>query len=338
MDSQSRPKVFMALYHLGERVNPYIARLEREGFEVVRNLVGRCLTEDELVGILPGVFATVAGIEPYTERVFRAAPDLRIVARYGVGYDKVDVAAATRHGVAVAMAFGTNHEAVADSTLTLMAAVVGNVVRHHVRVSRGDWRMDIHPGLWRATVGIVGLGRIGKAVARRCRGFAMRILAYDVVPDVAFARENEIAFVPLETLLREADVVTLHAPHTPETEDLMNRERLALMKATAYLVNTARGGLVDEAALFEALASGRLAGAGLDVFKNEPPTTSPLLGLDNVVLSPHCAGSNTTSEAAVANRCIDSILACARGTGPEPTHLLNPEVLSVAGVRPPSER
>ncbi len=338
MNSQSRPKVLMALYQLGERVNPYIARLEREGFEVVRNLVGRCLTEEEMVGILPGVFATVAGIEPYTERVFQAGRELRIVARYGVGYDKVDVAAATRHGVAVAMAFGTNHEAVADSTLTLMAAVVGNVVRHHLLVSRGGWGMDLRPGLWRATVGIVGLGRIGKAVARRCRGFEMRILAYDVVPDVAFAQENGIHLVPLDALLREADIVTLHAPHTPETENLINRDRLALMKPGAYLVNTARGGLVDEGALYEALVSGRLAGAGLDVFKREPPAGSPLLGLDNVLLSPHCAGSNKTSEAAVVNRCIDSIVERARGVGPGPEYLLNPEVFrSERGGVPPSK-
>jgi D-3-phosphoglycerate dehydrogenase / 2-oxoglutarate reductase len=327
MNAQSRPKVFMALYHLGERVNPYIARLEREGFEVVRNLVGRCLTEDELVGVLPGVFASVAGIEPYTERVFQAGRELQIVARYGVGYDKVDVAAATRHGVAVAMAFGTNHEAVADSTLTLMAAVVGNVVRHHERVRRGGWGMNMHPGLWRATVGIVGLGRVGKAVARRCRGFEMRILAYDVVPDVAFAREYGLNLVALDTLLQEADIVTLHAPHTPETENLINRDRLARMKRGAYLVNTARGGLVDETALYEALTSGQLAGAALDVFRNEPPTGSPLLDLDSVVLSPHCAGTNATSEAAVLNRCIDSILAWARGEGPEAEYLLNPEVL-----------
>jgi D-3-phosphoglycerate dehydrogenase len=160
----------------------------------------------------------------------------------------------------------------------------------------------------------VGIGqRIGKAVARRCRGFEMRVLAYDAAPDIAFAREHGIRFVPLDTLLSEADIVTLHAPHTPETENLINHERLALMKPTAYLVNTARGGLVDEVALCEALASGRLAGAGLDVFRKEPPTASPLLDLANVVLSSHSAGSNATSEAAGANRCIDSILAMARG-------------------------
>lgn len=327
MQAASRPRVLMALFHLGERSAPYVQRLEREGFEVVPNPTGRWLTEDELIHILPGVFATIAGAEPYTDRVFDTARDLKIVARYGVGYDKVDVAAATRHGVAIALAVGTNHEAVADSTFALMAAVMGNVVRHHLRVSRGEWSMDLHPGLWRATVGIVGLGRIGMAVARRCRGFEMRILANDVAPDAAFAQANGIQLVPLDTLLREADIVTLHVPHTPGTENLMNCERLALMKPSAYLVNTARGGLLDEAALYESLISGRLAGAGLDVFRHEPPTGSPLLRLDNVVFSPHSAGTNVTSEAAVANRCIDSILALARGDGPEPQYLLNPEVL-----------
>ena len=330
MQAASRPRVLMALYHLGERSAPYVQRLEREGFEVVPNTAGRWLTEDELIHILPGVFATIAGAEPYTDRVFDSARDLKIVARYGVGYDKVDVAAATRHGVAIALAVGTNHEAVADSTFTLMAAVMGNVVRHHLRVSRGEWSMDLHPGLWRATVGIVGLGRIGKAVARRCRGFEMRILAWDVAPDTAFAQANGIQLVPLETLLRQADIVTLHVPHTLETGHLMSRERLALMKPSAYLVNTARGGLVDEAALYESLTTGRLAGAGLDVFRHEPPTGSPLLGLDKVVLSPHSAGTNVTSEAAVANRCIDSILALARGEGPERLYLLNPEALRVS--------
>ena len=323
----AKRKVLLALFHLDERAVPYVRRLEGAGFEVHCNPHKRWYTEDELIAALPGVFATIAGAEPYTERVLREATDLRIVARYGVGYEKVDVAAATRHGVLIAMAFGTNHEAVADSAFTLMAASVGNVVGHHLLVRGGGWRIDLHPGLWRATVGIVGLGRIGKAVARRCRGFEMRILAYETQPDAAFVRDNGISLVPLPTLFREADIVTLHAPHTAETENLINRERLALMKPTAVLVNTARGGLVDEEALYEALTAGRIAGAALDVFKQEPPTGSPLLRLPNVLLSPHAAGTNVTSEAAVANRCIESILAVARGESPGAEYLLNPEVL-----------
>ncbi len=327
MSTRPNRKVLMGSYHLGDRAVPFIRRMEEAGLEVIRNPFGRIYTEDEVIAALPGVFATFASVEPYTDRVFREATDLQIVARYGVGYDQIDVAAATRHGVMVAMAFGTNHEAVADSAFTLMAASVQRTVTHHLRVRGGGWGMDIHPGLWRLTVGIVGLGRIGKAMARRCRGFEMRVLAYDIRPDVAFARENNVELVSLETLLRESDVVTLHIPHTPETDNFMNRERFGLMKPTAHLINTSRGGVVDEGALHEALAAGRISGAGLDVFKQEPPKGSPLLALDTVVFSPHSAGSNLTSEAAVGNRCVDSILAVARGESPGTEYLLNSEVL-----------
>lgn len=320
-------KVLFTVYYLGERAAPYITRLEQAGFEVICNPFGRMYTEAELMDALPGVFATIASSEPYTERVFRRAADLRIVARYGVGYDRVDVAAASRHGVVIAMAFGANHEAVADWTLGLMGALVQKVIPHHQRVKGGGWGVETHPGLWRSTVGIVGLGRIGKAVARRCRGFEMRVLACEPQPDDTFVRSQGVTLVSLETLLSEADIVTLHAPHTPETENMMNRERLAAMKPTAFLINTARGALVDEEALLEALTTGRIAGAALDVFKKEPPTGSPLLHLDNVVLSPHAAGTNQTSEAAMATRCIDSILAVARGENPGSEYLLNPEAL-----------
>jgi D-3-phosphoglycerate dehydrogenase len=177
-------------------------------------------------------------------------------------------------------------------------------------------------------VGIVGLGRIGRAVARRCQGFGMRILAHDIQPDAAYAREKGIELAPLDTLLRESDFVTLHAPHMKDTENLIGRRQLAQMKPTAYLVNTARGALVDEEALYEALAAGRIAGAGLDVFKREPPKGSPLLTLDNVLLAPHAAGMNVTAEAAMANRCIDSILALARGEHPGEAYVLNPDALT----------
>jgi D-3-phosphoglycerate dehydrogenase len=191
----------------------------------------------------------------------------------------------------------------------------------------GGWRAAMSPGLWRSTVGIIGLGRIGKAVARRCRGFDMEILAYDPVQDSEFARQHGVSYVPLEQLLRRSDIVSVHAPHTPQTDNMINRDTLALMKPGAFLINTARGGLVEEGALYEALTTGRLAGAGLDVFKVEPPVGSPLLKLDNVILSPHIAGSDLPTEVRVADRCIDSIAALARGENPGSEYLLNPEVL-----------
>jgi len=286
------------------------------------------LTEDELIEALPGVFATLAASEPYTARVFERAPDLRVIARWGVGYDAIDLDAATRRGVAVCIAAGGNHEAVADYAFALLCALQRGLRGNHRLVTQGVWRTEFRPGIWRATVGIVGLGRIGKGVARRCRGFDMRLLATEPAPDAAFVREHGIELVPLEALLGEAQIVTLHCPLSPATHHLINRERLALMKPGAYLINTARGPLVDETALYEALTSGRLAGAGLDVFEHEPLTASPLFSLDNVLLSPHVAGVDLTSEVAMADRAIDAILAVQQGRRPAAECLLNPGALA----------
>ncbi len=327
-------RVLVTVTHIYEREAAYLRRLEAAGLDVVRRVgkSGGKLTEDELIEALPGVFGTLAGSEPYTERVFQRAPDLRIIARWGVGFDAVDLASATRHGVAVCTAVGANHEAVADYAVALMCALQRGLVRNHRLITSGQWRTEFRPGLWRATVGIVGLGRIGQAVAHRCRGFEMRILAHETAPDLAFVRAHGVELVSLEDLLRQADLVTLHAPANPETRHLINRERLALMKPTAHLVNTARGALVDEAALYEALKSGRLAGAGLDVFEREPCTSSPLFELDNVILSPHLAGVDLGSEAAMANRAIDAILAVRRHETPAGDCLLNPEALAPRGA------
>ncbi len=321
-------RVLVTVSHIHDREAPYLRRLEAEGLEVVRRRGkdGK-LTEAELIEALPGVVATLASGEPYTARVFASAPELRIVSRWGVGFDLIDVEAATRHGVVVCTAVGANHEAVADYAVGLMCALQRGLLQNHRLVTQGVWRTEFRPGLWRATLGIVGLGRIGRAVARRCRGFEMRILAVEPAPDLAFVREHGIELVPLPELLRRADLVTLHCPASPETRHLIDGERLALMKPTAYLVNTARGALVDEAALYDALTTGRLAGAGLDVFEREPATTSPLFELENVIVSPHVAGVDLTSEAAMANRAIDAILAVRRGQPPAAECVVNPGVL-----------
>jgi D-3-phosphoglycerate dehydrogenase len=324
-----RKKVLVAWYHPQMQAPGAFARLEAAGFEVVLNRTGKIYDEAKMLEVLPGCFATLAGSEPYNARVLAAAPGLKAIARMGVGYDQVDVAAATRHGVAVAMAFGTNHEAVADHALALIGALGCQLMTCHQRVLGGGWGGNLAGSLWQSTVGILGLGRIGQALARRCRGFEMRILACDPYADAAWATANGVELVPIERLFAEADFVSVHAPHTPETDRIVNRERLVLMKPTAFLINTARGGLVDEAALIEALQAGRIAGAGLDVFAVEPlPADSPLRRLDNVLLTPHCAGANMRSMADMLNRCVDSILAFGEGRSPGAPYVLNPEVFA----------
>jgi len=317
-------KVLVLVHQLGERPAPYLDRLRDAGFEIVHPGIGRRPSEQELIGLLPGVYATIAGSEPYTERVFASTQALRIIARFGVGYDQIDLDAATRHGVTVAMAFGTNHESVADGAFTLLCACACNLPAKHALVAGGGWGTSFHTGIWRKTVGVIGLGRIGKALARRCRGFDMRVLAYDPLPDQAYAVANGIALVSLETLLETADFVSLHIPHSAQTDGFIDAAKLRLMRPGAFLINTARGPLVDEAALYDALRDRRIAGAGLDVFRHEPPTGSPLLGLPNVVLTPHSTGMDDTGEVAMANRCVDSILAVARGESPGAEYVLNP--------------
>ncbi len=331
-------KVLVLVHQMASRPAPYFQPLRDAGFEIVHSGLDRLATEDELISRLPGVYATIAGGEPYTERVFAAAPELRMVARFGVGWDQVDVAAATRHGVTVAMAFGGNHESVADGAFALLAGVAIDLPRKHQLVVSGGWGCGFHTGLWRKTVGIVGLGRIGRALARRCRnGFEMRVLGYDPVPDRAYATAHGIELVDLETLLRSADFVSLHVPHNAETEGFLNAARLALMRPTAFLINSARGALVDEEALLDALRQRRIAGAALDVFRREPPTGSPLLELDNVVCLPHATGMDDNGEVGMASRCVASILALARGEHPGEGFVLNPETLP-PGLIAPSRR
>lgn len=325
-------KILVNAYYLADRPAPYLNRLRDADFELVFNRSGRHQTEDELIAAMHGAFGSIAGGEPYTERVFKSAGarDFKIVARFGVGYDCVDVDAATRSNVVVAMAFGANHEAVADGAFALMAAVAGRIVTRDRQVRSGGWGDAFHQGMWGATVGVVGTGRIGRAFIRRCRGFEMRIIAHDPMGDEAWANANGVTLLPLEHLLREADFVSLHAPWTKGTENLIDASSLALMKPTAFLINTARGQLIDEEALADALEAKRIGGAAIDCFRREPPTGSRLLTLDNVILTPHSTGLDVTAEHAMANRCIDSILALWRGENPGDEFVLNPDAVHAA--------
>jgi D-3-phosphoglycerate dehydrogenase / 2-oxoglutarate reductase len=323
-----KKKVLCNIQQMYGRPTPSLQPLRDHGFEIVMNEKGRLLTEGELIERLPGVYATVAGGEPYTARVFKSSPDLKVVARFGVGWDKVDVDAATRHGVAVAMAFGTNHESVADGAMALALALSVDLFRLHRRVAQGGWGAAVHTGLWGRTMGIVGLGRIGRATARRAQGFAMRVLAYDSAPDLNYARDNNIELVSLDGLLAEADIVSLHTPILPQTRNIIGPRELGLMKPTAFIINTARGGLIEETALYEVLAERRIAGAGLDVFAKEPPEGSPLLKLDNVILSPHAIGMDEAAERLMAERCVSNILAIHSGRDPGSDFILNPQVLA----------
>ncbi len=284
-------------------------------------------TEEELIGLLQGIDGAIVSTDPFTAKVIQAADRLKVISRTGVGYDAVDVPAATARGVIVTTTPGVNRHAVADWALALMLCCARKVPENLAEVPRGAWTRYEGMDLDGKTLGVVGLGTIGKEVAKRAKAFGMRLLAFDLVQDLPFAEGQGIAYVSLEDLLRQSDFVSIHCFLNEATRHLINAERLALMKPTAFLFNTARGGIVDTEALYQALHAKRIAGAGLDVFEGEPlRADSPLRGLDNVYLSPHCAGSTADARKRSGTMAAENLVRGLRGERPE--GIVNPEVLT----------
>jgi D-3-phosphoglycerate dehydrogenase / 2-oxoglutarate reductase len=286
------------------------------------------MTESELLAQLPGCVASLAGSEPYTPRVLEAAAaaGLKIVARAGVGYDAVDVAAATALGIVVGYAPGSNHEAVAEHTMLSILAHAKRLMPQHSLTRSGQWPRKAQRPVRGSTIGIVGLGRVGKAVALRANAFDMTVIATEPFPDQDFVARQGIRLLPLAELLGTADWVSLHCPLTPETRHLMRRETLALMKPTAFLINTARGEIVHEPDLAAALSAQQIAGAALDVFENEPLSVEhPLCALENVILSAHTAGVDTQSQENMVRFAAECIADVMRGEWPA-ERIVNPEV------------
>jgi glyoxylate reductase len=281
------------------------------------------LTRDELVTRLKGVHGLISQItDTIDDALLAAAPDLKVVANVAVGYNNIDVAAARRRGIVVTHTPDVLTETTADFTWALLMAAARRVVEGDQYARSGQWRQWDFNLLWGhdvhgKTLGVVGFGRIGRAVARRGLGFGMRVHYQDAVP-VPAATEQELRAtrVPLETLLREADFVSLHTPLLPETRHLIDDRALGQMKPTAILVNAARGPIVDEAALARALAEGRIAAAGLDVFEEEPRIHPGLLGLRNVVLAPHIASSSGETRLAMASLAVRNCVAVLEGKPP----------------------
>lgn len=285
------------MYHIvvtarsfGQKNPSPLVFLEEHNCEIEKLNNKNPLSARELMPFVVEADGVIAGLDEYDAAVMDGAPRLKVISRYGVGYDKVDLAAAKRRGIAVTYTPGTNENSVADLAMTLLLAASRQLVAMDKSVKTGSGARIVGHEMYGKTLGIVGTGRIGKAAARRAAGFSMRLLAYDPFPDEGFARELGARYCGLDTLLRESDFVTIHCPLTDETRFLIDAAALAAMKPTAILVNTARGGIVDEAALYRALKEGRLAAAGLDVTVDDPPTGSPLLELDNCIMTPHVGG------------------------------------------------
>jgi phosphoglycerate dehydrogenase-like enzyme len=281
----------------------------------------------QVAALVAGAVGAIVSTDPFDAAVLRAAPRLRVIARVGVGVDSIDLAAATARGVAVTTTPGANESTVADHTVGLMLSAVRRIAEHDRSVRRGEWNRTGPHVPWDlagATIGLVGFGAIGRRVAQRLRGFRPRLLVCD--PALGDGQLDGAEPTSLHDLVARADVVSLHAPLVPSTRRLIGAEELALMRPHAILVNTSRGGLVDEERLVDALASGRLRAAALDVFEDEPPRSARLRGLPNVVLTPHTGGVSERSVAEMTRRAVDAVLTAVAGEAPD--GIVNREVLA----------
>ncbi len=300
--------------------------LTQAGVEVIPSPADRPLQDEELAGLLGEVDGVVAGVDRVGRKALAAGcPRLRVVARNGIGVDNVDVAAATELGVVVTNAPSVNADSVADFTFALLLALVRRVVEADRSVREGRWPPLVGMELRDKCLGLLGFGRIGQKVAERAIGFGMRTVAYDPIPDVAAAERLGVRLVSFREVLAEADILSLHLPLTPETHHLLGEQEFRSMKRGSFLVNTARGGVVDEAALARALQEGWIAGAACDVYEEEPPKASPLLHAPNVLLSPHMASHTHEAIARASRVAAENVLAVLQGS--RPPNVVNPEVL-----------
>jgi D-3-phosphoglycerate dehydrogenase / 2-oxoglutarate reductase len=286
---------------------PELAVVERPG-----------LAEDALLSLVPEIDAwIVRGATRVTRRLLEAAPRLRWVARAGAGVDNIDVEAARARGIAVLNVPGANAVAVAELVFGLLLGLLRQIPAADAALRRGEWEKSRWKGreLRGKRLGVVGLGKIGRAVARRAQAFEMICLAHDPLVSAEAMRALGVEPLPLEALLAASDIVTLHTPLTPETRGLIGEERLRRMPQGAILVNAARGGLVDEAAVLSALESGRLAGAAFDVYAQEPPGMSALLRHPNVIATPHIGAATVEAQEAVGEEIVKLLLGAMREGG-----------------------
>lgn len=288
--------------------NAALEKLQAGNYELVFNPERRPLEEEELIPLIEDCDGYIAGLDFITGRVLRSAKKLKVVSRYGVGCDRVDLDAAKALGIAVTNTPGVNSEAVAELTMALILAVARKITYLDAQTKKDQWIRSTGTELYGKTIGIVGLGAIGKLVARCAKGFGMKIIAYDPFIQEDYCRSNDIGVYRFEDLLSEADVVSLHLPLNEQTRHMINSDTVKLMRDGAILVNASRGAIIDEDAVCAALKSGKLAGLGLDAFEKEPPVGSPLLSLDNVVATPHTGAHTAEATRNMAACSVENLL------------------------------
>ena len=287
---------------------PAMDRLRSFAGTLVFNPEKRPLTEDELIPLLDGCVGCIAGLDSFTGKVIESAGALKVISRYGTGVDNVDLAAASEKGITVCNTPGVNAQAVADLTFGFILSLARKLPLLDRTTREGQWDRSIGTELYQKTIGILGLGYVGKAVAQRAAGFSMRVLACSPHIDPRYAQANGIIPVDFDEMVSSSDFLSLHLPLETETRHIITADVMRRMKKGALLINTARGGLLDEAAAYELLKSGHLGGLALDVYETEPPHNSPLFTLDNVIFTPHTAARTAEATAAMASLSVQNLI------------------------------
>ncbi|MGL4666734.1 MAG: phosphoglycerate dehydrogenase [Saezia sp.] len=285
-----------------------IEYLEKAGYKVVLNPLGKIMTTDELTEQIDGMMGVIIGVDPMDASVLAAAKNLKAIAKYGVGTDNIDLEKAKELGIPVSITVGANSNAVADYTFALMLACARGVVSIDRQCRRKDWSKVTTIDVYGKTLGILGLGSIGKGVATRARGFGMKVMAFDLFWDVEYARNHGVQYATQDEILANCDFISLHLPLLPGTHHLIGEKQLAAMKNTSVLINTARGGIVDEKALVQALKQGDIYAAGMDAFSEEPPLDEELYKLDNLIMGSHCAASTNGAVNAMGMMAAQNLL------------------------------
>jgi len=292
-------------------------QLQTEVGDVIYNTTGRPLSPGELLELIPECDGFIAGLDSIDHNVIKEAARLKVIARYGVGVDNIDLEAAKSKGIIVTNAPGANSVSVAELTVGLILSLARRIPDAVAKTKAGEWPRIVGWSLEGKVVGLLGFGSIGKQVARRLRGFDCIILAYDPAPDLLFAKECGVVIHPKEDVIQNSDFLSLHVPLFKETAEMVNASFLNQMKTGAFLINTARGELVNEASLYEALKCNKLKGAALDVFTHQPPGKDhPLLGLPQVIATPHMGSHTDGSLNAMGWAALRDCLAVLRGEQP----------------------
>jgi len=301
-------KILVTPRSLTKGGDPALNLLKEAGHQLVFCTPGKAPDEQELLGLVPGCAGWLAGVEKITDAVLSRADCLKAISRNGTGVDSIDLAACEKRGIAVLRAEGANARGVAELTLALALSLLRSVPFGDARMKAGGWERRQGTELDGRTLGVVGTGRIGKLVTKFALGMDMRVLGFDAYPDSRFAPSPSFRYVQPEELLGSADIVTLHCPHAPGEKPLIDAAALGRMKKGAVLVNTARGGLVDDAAVLAALQDGRLAGYGVDAYDTEPPGPSALLAHDRVIATPHIGAFTAESVSRATRVAVDNLL------------------------------